>query len=435
MAGFNSEAAVWSAVVLSAEVFMWWATAGFVFSQWRRQPRLQDLSEPLPYIDIWIVRHTESTASALQTAQAAVRSLDYPWHRVFVHILDTQAEPELRQAAATVPCEYWACSEGIGSVLSMMLRQQAGLGEYVLLLQAGHLPDPDLLRQALPYFTADVGFVQTELRPLNSNRVDHPLLQVIPMGLAGGDAAPCLGSGALIRRTALEALPNADWLMPVRMGSYLHRAGWRSHLCRTTGVSGALLLFRNRLMALLALVPTLMIVVQPYKASQIQRFQYLWLGLWSLSGLSHWVLMGVPLLYLATGLTPVPEFDLTFLQWFLPYACVRLSAVLIAFPARYWWRVFEAQRQTVAQFYQSIQAALLRGQEPNATQASKVSLWPQALMIVLLLGAIAIGIHRFVAADQPSGVAFACGLGAALYTLVLLVAQPPGVRWYGLSRG
>ncbi|NJK72571.1 MAG: cellulose synthase, partial [Synechococcaceae cyanobacterium SM2_3_60] len=172
-------------------------------------------------------------------------AFDYPWHRVFVHVLDTQTDGELARLAGAVPCEYHACDDS-HTVLSQVLRQGEGIGEYILLLQAGHLPDPDILRQALPYFEPDVAYVQTELRSIERPVVDHPLLQLIPMGVTGGDAAPCLGSGAIIRRQALAALHNADWLMPVRLGSYLHQAGWRSHLCRETGVSGGLLLFRNR---------------------------------------------------------------------------------------------------------------------------------------------------------------------------------------------
>ncbi len=426
--GFNAAEAWWSLVVLGAEAFLWWSLAGFVFSQWRRTPRLQTLSEPPPYVDIWIVRNTESSRAAVQTAETLTRSLDYPWHRVFVHILDTQADAELARLASAVPCEYHAC-DGIHTALSQVLRQAEGIGEYILLLQAGHFPDPDIVRASLPYFESDVAYVQTELRSLNRSIVDHPLLQLIPMGVAGGDAAPCLGSGAIFRRQALAELPNADWLMPVRLGSYLHQAGWRSHLCRETGVSGGLLLFRNRLMALLALMPTLRIAARPRKASQIQRFQYLWLGLWSLSGLSHFVLMLVPVFFLTLGLKPVPAFDATFLKWFAPYTLVRLSGLFIAFPGRYWWRMFEAHRQSVAQFAQSMLAVLMRGRDPQPTQPTQVLLWPQAVMWLIVAIAIGIGGRRFLALDDPAILEWACGFGAALYTLVLLGAIPPGVHW------
>ncbi|NJK72045.1 MAG: hypothetical protein HC926_01110, partial [Synechococcaceae cyanobacterium SM2_3_60] len=80
------------------------------------------------------------------------------------------------------------------------------------------------------------------------------------------------------------------------------------------------------------LLPTLQIAAQPRKASQIQRFQYLWLGLWSLSGLSHFVLMLVPVFFLTVGLKPVPAFDAAFLKWFAPYTLVRLSGLFLAFP-------------------------------------------------------------------------------------------------------
>ncbi|NJK72044.1 MAG: hypothetical protein HC926_01105 [Synechococcaceae cyanobacterium SM2_3_60] len=85
----------------------------------------------------------------------------------------------------------------------------------------------------------------------------------------------------------------------------------------------------------------------------------------------------------------------------------------------------------MAQFAQSMLAVLMRGHDPQPTQPNQLLLWPQALLWLIIAIAIVIGGRRFLALDEPVVLEWVCGFGAALYTLVLLGATPPGVRWYG----
>ncbi|MEM6445146.1 MAG: cellulose synthase [Cyanobacteria bacterium P01_D01_bin.123] len=446
-AGFNYEAFGPSLLLLIAEFLMLMGTFGFVLSQIKTFVPPYDAFgdmrasvQEMPYVDVFILRESShSIAATCQTAKDLTQ-LNYPWHRLYVHIVDTGTDPDLEKAATTVPCDYIACLAAPGQSLQYLLREISTFGEFILLVVPGQTVASNILEQTIPYFfdtptrapiANNVGFVQTMVRTLSKPKPDHPLQQPIPIGEFGGEAAPLLGNGTVLRRTALEMIPDIDLSQPLMLGGLLHQRGWKSYLCRTVEVQGALLPLRDRLMSLLALLQTLRLNLWwERQTSQAQKFQYLWYGLWSMSGVASVMLFVIPIWFLFTGVTPVPEFNREFLTWFLPYAIVGRLAWLTAFPRHLWRAAWVSECQTHAQFYQSIQSILLslRGVKPWLQRSSVFSFGPQTLLLLLMLAAIIVGTVRFFTGWQVTPLAFSFGIAWAVYNLLQLSVRPPGLE-------
>lgn len=336
-----------------AELYVWLAAVGFTLSRYPQVPR-ETIPSPevlrrsffqLPRVDVLVLRQWDSLEATRQTVLSALH-LDYPWERLFVHIVDRVEDEEMAKAARAIPCEYWACPSPTTDPLAYAMGSPHIQGEYLLLVQPGHFLERDFLWQTLPHFYDSperapivnrTGFVQAMLRTLGQPRAVHPLQQLLAVGSQGYQAAPLLGSGCLIRRKALEGIPRIDIRRPVQLGCQMHCRGWQSQLVRQTQVTGVLLPLRNRRVALLALFSALR--ENPFwgkPTTQQQRFQYLWLALWAAGGMAELVYLAVPMVFLCTGWMPVPAFDRVFFAWFLPYALLGRISWLLAFPPHLW---------------------------------------------------------------------------------------------------
>ncbi|MEL7476081.1 MAG: cellulose synthase, partial [Cyanobacteria bacterium J06555_12] len=420
--GMSEHARLLSWIFLLAEGFTLVGAMGFSLSHLRyrvppgdRFSGLQSALAELPLVDVAIIRQEESIAATYQTAQLA-RGLEYPNHRLSVRIVDCDADLGLARQVSNLSCEYTATDAQRARALQDLVQQDVLKGEYLLVLEVGQFPNRDLLQQLLPYFfdtpeTAPIanrtGYVQPMLASLDRQRAEHPLQQFIPLGEVGGDCAPLLGAGTLFRRQALADLPQIDWDYPVRLGTELHIRGWRSHICRSTSISGISIPLRNRQMALLAVQHAVRLL--PWwriPITQTQRFQYLWLALWSIGGIATTLYLFIPVWFLWTGIAPVPAFDLVFMTWFLPYAILGRLAWLASTTPDRWKAAWRAERQTGAQFFQSIQAVLrsVMGQRPTSKTPSRWSFGPQAVAIVLTISAIIVGIFRLFSTDEGSAI-------------------------------
>jgi len=437
-----------------AELYIWLAAVGFTLSRYPQVPREMLLSPEslqrsffqMPRVDVLVMRRWDSPEATRQTILAALR-LNYPWDRLFVHVVDLAEDEGMAKVARAIPCEYWACPQPTLDPLAYVLQLEQAKGDYFLLLDSGQFPEPSLLFQTLPLFydsperapiANSTGFVQVMLRTLGQPRAVHPLQQVLAIGSRGYQAAPLLGSGCLIRREALQGIPNLDSRKPVRLGCQIHRQGWVSHLVRETQITGALLPLRNRRIALLALFSALK--ENPFwggQTSQQQRFQYLWLALWGAGGVAEVAYLAVPIVFLWTGWMPVPAFAGQFFAWFLPYAILGRISWLLAFPPHLWGPAWQSERQTGSQFFQSIQALVqaLQGAIPYREKPSQLSLGPQALAILLTLLGIGVGSLRFVGSWDPAWPEFIFGLLWAFYNLLILTVRPDDHDFASLQFG
>ncbi|MFT0812921.1 cellulose synthase [Synechococcus sp. OH20] len=441
-----------SLVFWGAELYVWLAAVGFILSRYSQVPRkgvptpevLRRAFFQLPRVDVLVMRQRDSVEATRQTVLSALR-LDYPWERLFVHVVDRVEDAEMAKVARAIPCEYWPCPRPTLDPLAYMLGSGQIQGEYLLLLQPGHFVEPDFLWQTLPLFYDSperapianaTGFVQAMLRTLGRPQAVHPLQQLLAVGSQGYQAAPLLGSGCLIRRAALEGIPQIDIRRPVQLGCQMHCRGWQSHLACQAQVTGVLLPLRNRRVALLAIFSALR--ENPFwgkATTQQQRFQYLWLALWAAGGVAELAYLAVPILFLCTGWMPVPAFDRVFFAWFLPYALLGRITWLLAFPPSLWGAAWRSERQTGSQFFQSIQALVqsLRGGIPYPEQPSQLSLGPQALAIVLTLLAMGVGSLRFAGNWDPSWPELIFGLVWAFYNLMILTVRPDDHDFAGFA--
>ncbi|MEO1133216.1 MAG: cellulose synthase, partial [Cyanobacteria bacterium J06639_1] len=191
--GFNQDAFAPSLLFLIAEFFFLIGTFGFSLSQLetytspsRAFGDMSAVMPELPYVDVFILRErSHSIAATTQTAKDLTQ-LVYPWHRLFVHIVDTASDPDLARAASAVPCDYIGCPVPVEKSLQFLLREISTFGEFLLLVVPGQTIAPDILQQTIPYFfdtptrapiANNAGFVQTMLRTLSKQRPDHPLQQ------------------------------------------------------------------------------------------------------------------------------------------------------------------------------------------------------------------------------------------------------------------
>lgn len=388
----------------------------------------------LPSITVVISRRWDSVQTTAQTAKAALQ-IRYPWHRLFVTILDAEADETMRQVATQIPCEYWVCQQP--DPLQDVLKKSSG--EFILWLQPGHLPDPGVLEAMVPYFydfphkapiLNRTGFVQATLRTVGRPFPDHPLQQLIPLGGFAAGIAPLLGTGTVIRRQALEQIDNPDVRRPLRLGSQLHRLGWRSEVCGGAEVQGGLLPLRNRRVALLSVLDGIIFGLlggRP-QISRVQSLGYLHLLLWTLSGWPHLIFFTMPLWFLLTGATPVPAFDQVWLAWILPYLGSGVAVWIAAYHSFGLKRAWQAQRYSGAQFFQSIVATIqaIREVSPHPDQPSQLTLGSQAAMILVSLGVVILRLGQFRELDEL-GIP-PLGLGIALvwiiYNLVILSVRP-----------
>ncbi|MBI4899049.1 MAG: glycosyltransferase [Actinobacteria bacterium] len=209
---------VWwiSVPLVVAETYSVVDLALFGMTMWRSRRRLA-APEPLEgaTVDVFITTYNEPVDLVLTTAQAA-ENITYP-HRTW--ILDDGDRSELRDAAETLGVGYvtrgleWAGKPRHAKAGNLNNALVQTTGEYILVLDADMVPEPQILHRTLGYFSDDkVALVQTPQYFNNVPRSD-PLGSQAPLfygpiqeGKDGWGAAFFCGSNAVLRREALMEL-------------------------------------------------------------------------------------------------------------------------------------------------------------------------------------------------------------------------------------
>ena len=200
----------------------------FAFTMWRlrRRPPPPPAPEGLT-VDVFITTYNEPLDLVLRTAEAAAR-IRYP-HRTW--ILDDGARPELAAAARELGVDYLTRSASwtnkprhakAGNLINALLHTD---GEFILILDADQIPEPEILDHTLGYFTDDgMALVQTPQYFTNVPGSD-PLGSQAPLfygpiqqGKDGWNAAFFCGSNAVLRREALMQLGISGYVAAVEDG-------------------------------------------------------------------------------------------------------------------------------------------------------------------------------------------------------------------------
>jgi cellulose synthase (UDP-forming) len=209
---------VWwiSVPLVVAETYSVVDLALFGMTMWRSRRRLAapQLLEGAT-VDVFITTYNEPVDLVLTTVRGA-ESITYP-HRTW--ILDDGDRTELRDAAERLGVGYvtrgleWAGKPRHAKAGNLNNALVQTTGEYILVLDADMVPDPQILDRTIGYFSDDkVALVQTPQYFNNVPRSD-PLGSQAPLfygpiqeGKDGWGAAFFCGSNAVLRREALMEL-------------------------------------------------------------------------------------------------------------------------------------------------------------------------------------------------------------------------------------
>ena len=229
-------------VFLAAELLNFLEAALFYVTTWK--PSRQGARAPLPNrtVDVLIATYNEPVSLLRETVICAV-AMKYP-HKTY--ILDDGNRAEVRELARQFGCGYFARTErrhAKAGNLNNALKLTDG--EFIVTLDADHVPMPDLIDQTIGFFgDPAAAAVQTSQDFYNLDSFQHLtewrrqyawqqqelFFSVIQPGKDGYNAAFYCGSPAMLRRKALEdvgGFATETITEDMHTGLRLQRKGWR----------------------------------------------------------------------------------------------------------------------------------------------------------------------------------------------------------------
>ncbi len=235
-------------VLLACEVFGFVLLASFVFLAWRIPLSRRPAIGWRPSVDVFVCTYDEGL-DVLGATLVGCDRIAYP-HTTWV--LDDGRRDDVRRLAErfgarylTRPSNEHAKAGNINSALDHTS------GQLLLILDADHVPQPDILDATVGYFDdPSVALVQTphdfgnhdSFQHFETGRHDQSMFfEVIMPGKDRHDGAFWCGSAAVIRRQALEGIGGIatetvaeDFHTTIR----LHGQGWRTRYHDETLVQG-----------------------------------------------------------------------------------------------------------------------------------------------------------------------------------------------------
>ena len=306
---------------------------------WRRKMAAGEL---VPSVDVFITVYGEPLDIVLGTVRAA-RDMRLE-HTVWV--LDDGDSDELRDAAAREGVQYLRREvhdhAKAGNVNAGFFRTT---GEFMVILDADHVPSPDFLLRALPHMQDPlVAFVQTPqafpaargLVAVGTGEAQRIFYELVMPGKNHFNAVFCVGTNVIFRRAALleiGGMHTASNSEDIWTSLELHRLGWRSvfvpeTLARGLAPDNLLSYFKQQFRWSYGGFEVLLRggLFRRKGLTLDQRAQYLLTALHYVLSLSALAFMGIPSLYLLFGLSPIKA-DLS--SWLTHYAPFYVIIVLI----------------------------------------------------------------------------------------------------------
>jgi cellulose synthase (UDP-forming) len=351
---YRGNAWIWGLVLFAEGITifnalaMWWTVLANSYQPdppevfaWRRRLTTGALA---PSIDVFITVYGEPLEIVLVTVRAA-RDMRVA-HRTW--ILDDGNSDALRDACAVERVGYLRRTEHVyakaGNINAALRRTD---GEFVVILDADHVPSPDFLLRALPHMQdGKVAFVQTpqafpSARGLvaegaaESQRIFYEL--VLP-GRNHFNAVFCVGTNVIFRRTALReivGMHTASNSEDIWTSIELHRRGWRSFfvpevLARGLAPDSLLPYFKQQFRWAYGAFEVMFRggLFRRSALTMDQRFQYLLAGVNYLLSVAALILMCLPAVYLLFGLSPI-QADLS--TWIVHYAPFYALIMIVTF--------------------------------------------------------------------------------------------------------
>ncbi len=234
--------------LLACEVFGWTILAGFTFMAWRIPVTERPPIGWRPTVDVFVCTYDESP-EVLEATLVGCNRITYP-HRTWV--LDDGRRHDVRSLAERFGADYVTRADNrhakAGNINHALTITN---GQLVLVLDADHVPQPDILDATVGYFDdPSVALVQTphdfgnldSFQHFETGRHDQSMFfEVIMPGKDRHNGAYWCGSAAVILRLALEGIGGIatetvaeDFHTTIR----LHGQGWQTRYHDETLVQG-----------------------------------------------------------------------------------------------------------------------------------------------------------------------------------------------------
>ncbi|MGQ0561211.1 MAG: glycosyltransferase [Gemmatimonadota bacterium] len=239
----NPDHIIFSVALVTAETWGWNGSAIFLFKAWQVRDREPPPAPAGRSVDVFITTYDEPLEVVRRTAIGA-RAIRYP-HRTY--ILDDGKRDEVLQLAQELGLGYIR-RKGNPNAKAGNLNHAIAVtnGEFVLQLDADHVPLPNIIDRLLGYFTdPTVAFVQSPQDFYNTDSFTHVINEksrsmweenrifysLIQPGKDHWNATFFCGSCGMLRRAALEEVGGFSTetiIEDMETSIKLHARGWKS---------------------------------------------------------------------------------------------------------------------------------------------------------------------------------------------------------------
>jgi len=302
-------------------------------------------------VDVLVPTYNEDPQLLRATLEACIR-MDYP-HKTYV--LDDGHRPEVEVLARELGVIYISRPDNrhakAGNLNNAL--EQTG-GEFVVVLDADHVPEPHFITRLIGYFRDDrLAFVQTPHAFYNFDsfqaRLDHKnrryweegdlFYKVIQPGRNKWNAPIFAGSAAMFRRNALKEIgyiATETITEDMHTGLRLHGRGWKSIAISERLIAGQappdITTFHSQRLRWGEGNLSIMAYDNPLFMAGLaapQRFCYFGSMIHWASGLFKLAIYLTPILMLFTGVPPVREFNWTLIVVSVIYLFFSLYAMKV----------------------------------------------------------------------------------------------------------
>ena len=429
-------------------------------------------------VDVLVPTYNEDPALLRATLEACIR-MDYP-HKTYV--LDDGRRPEVETLAKELGVIYVSRPDNRHAKagnLNNALEQTNG--EFVVVLDADHVPEPHFITRLIGYFHDDqLAFVQTPHAFYNFDsfqaRLDHKnrryweegdlFYRVIQPGRNKWNAPIFAGSAAMFRRDALKEIgyiATETITEDMHTGLRLHSRGWKSLAVSERLVAGQappdITTFHSQRLRWGEGNLSIMAYDNPLTARGLtlaQRFCYFGSMIHWAGGLFKLAIYLTPILMLFSGVPPVKEFSWDLIVVTLTYLFFSLYAMKVV--SNGYGSIINSELFSMVNFWTQTKAtfrAIFRRKRQRFVVTQKgpgkgvaKSVWPfvrpQTYLIILSVLAICWGwlrlsldlnpIRAFVRMMHRFNLNFSNGLANAIEGLIDgTILNHPLVIGFGIS--
>jgi cellulose synthase (UDP-forming) len=366
----NWDAPVFSVLLVSAETWGLLTTAALIFTVWRLNHRTPPPAPPGLPVDVFITTYDEPLQIVRRTAIGA-RAIRYP-HKTY--ILDDGRRDEMKAMAEELGIGYIRRENNANAKagnLNNALKHTSG--EFVLQLDADHVPLPNILDRLLGFFEdpkvaysqAPQDFYNTDSFTHVVNDADHRLWEenriffsLIQAGKDRMNASFFCGSCGILRRKAFEEIGGFSTKTvteDMETSLVLHGRGWKSvyygemlayglapasagqyHVQRLRWGQGSMQILRK---------------LNPLRypgLSWIQRLQYVTSTTVYFDGYQKLMFYVAPMIFFFTGWLPVQTTDRELLVRLIPYMLLTVISFELLSRGTGW--ILISERYNMAKF-------------------------------------------------------------------------------------